>query len=96
MTPRAPSNLPPEGWLSRWLPISTGGRAGSRPSRLANMLPISSTRRVRPSARHQAAKRSRPWRSTSVKVRRLTPPFGVAPISAIAIRVVHSRWPSMR
>ncbi len=48
-TPSAPSNLPPEGWLSRWLPNSTGRRVGSRPARRANMLPIASTRTVSPS-----------------------------------------------
>src|SRR3712207_4843030 len=42
-TPSAPSNLPPEGSLSRWLPNRTGARRGSRPSRRANMLPMEST-----------------------------------------------------
>lgn len=31
--PSAPSNRPPEGWLSRWLPISSGGKSGFWPSR---------------------------------------------------------------
>ena len=95
-TPSAPSNLPPEGWLSRWLPNSTGRRSGSRPARRANMLPIASTRTVSPAASHSARNRSRPRRSTSVSVSRRTPPFGVAPISAMPIRLSHSRLPSMR
>ncbi|MNL43004.1 hypothetical protein D3C87_1654940 [compost metagenome] len=30
-TPRIPSNLPPCGWVSRWLPTAIGGSDGSSP-----------------------------------------------------------------
>jgi hypothetical protein len=34
-TPYAPSNLPPCGCVSRWLPVATGRRCRSRPARRA-------------------------------------------------------------
>ena len=49
-----------------------------------------------PAASHSVRKWSRPWRSTSVSVSRRTPPFGVAPIRAMSIRLSHSRTPSIR
>ena len=96
MTPSAPSNLPPEGWLSRWLPKRTGRRAGSRPGRRANMLPMPSMRMARPWASQRARKWSRPCLSTGPSARRRTPPFGVAPMVAMSIRLSHRRRPSMR
>jgi hypothetical protein len=47
----APSNLPPVGWVSRWLPIITGERIVLAFGR-ANMLPISSTVTEQPAASH--------------------------------------------
>src|SRR5215475_12793809 len=89
-----PSNLPPVGWLSIWLPVMTGARLSSLPARRAKMLPILSILMVQPAFLHQAMKRSRASRSRSVSARRQTPPFCVAPIFAISIRLSHSRSPS--
>src|SRR5262245_37940461 len=46
---------------------------------------------VQPAALAQRTKRSRPWRSRSVKAMRQPPPFSVPPISASSIRLDHSR-----
>src|SRR3954467_7707253 len=89
-----PSNLPPVGWLSIWLPVITGARLSSLPGRRAKILPILSILMLQPAWRHQSMKRSRAWRSRSVKARRQTPPLAVAPILAISIRLSHSRSPS--
>ena len=51
------------------------GSAGFLPGRRANMLPMSSTVTVQPSASHCALNQSRTWRSRSVKVSRQMPPF---------------------
>src|SRR5581483_3481721 len=69
-------------------------RLSSLPARRAKMLPILSILMVQPAFLHQAMKRSRASRSRSVKARRQTPPFAVAPILAISIRLSHSRSPS--
>ena len=66
------------------------------PSRRANMLPMRSTLRCSPASSHQLRNRSRPRLSSSVSVCRLTPPAGVAPISAMVIRLCHSRSPFTR
>src|SRR5918994_1053665 len=58
------------------------------------MLPMRSTLTCNPASSHQVRNRSRPRRSSSVRVCRLTPPFGVAPISAMVIRLCHNRSPS--
>src|SRR5690242_15098175 len=55
------------------------------------MLPMPSTSTERPASLHQPTKRSRPSRSTSVSVRRFTPPFGVAPIRASSMSEPQSR-----
>ena len=60
------------------------------------MLPMRSTLTVSPAASHHCRNRSRPRRSSSVSVWRLTPPAAVAPISAILIRLCQSRSPSTR
>ncbi len=75
--------------------MAIGGSAGFLPGRRANMLPTSSTVTVQPSASHCALNQSRTWRSRSVRVSRQMPPFGVAPIRAVAISASHSRWPSI-
>src|SRR5690349_13235429 len=72
----------------------TGARLSSLPGRRAKMLPILSILMLQPAWRHQSMKRSRAWRSRSVKARRQTPPLAVAPIFAISIRLSHSRSPS--
>ncbi len=90
-TPRAPSNLPPVGWLSRCDPIMTGGKLSSAPLRRANIVPIRSTVTVMPAFSHHFWNRVRLSRSRSVKVSLLTPPLGVAPIWAISMRLSHSR-----
>ena len=89
-----PSNLPPVGWLSMWLPVITGGSDSSRPARRAKMLPILSMPTLQPASSHQRTKRSRAALSTSVSASRQTPPFSVAPIFAISIRLAHRRSPS--
>ena len=89
-----PSNLPPVGWLSMWLPVMTGGRDSSRPGRRAKMLPILSIRTVQPASSHQRTNRSRAALSTSVSASRQTPPLSVAPIFAISMRLAHRRSPS--
>src|SRR5690349_16550035 len=58
------------------------------------MLPIASTETLQPASRAQRQKSSRPSRSTSVSVRRRTPPLGVAPIRASSISERHRRPPS--
>src|SRR5690348_8035009 len=55
------------------------------------MLPMPSTAISSPASLHQPTKRSRPSRSTSVSVRRRTPPLGVAPILARSISEPQSR-----
>src|SRR5690606_24504675 len=95
-TPKLPSNLPPVGCVSRWLPVITGGRSSRRPGRRMNMLPMASTRTAQPSSRAQDTTRSRPWRSRSVSASRHTPPLSVAPMRASSIRESHRRRPSMR
>ena len=49
-TPKQPSNLPPVGCVSIWLPVITGGRRLSRPARRPKILPTRSTLTVRPAA----------------------------------------------
>ncbi len=65
------------GWVSRWLPVITGGRLVSRPGRRAKMLPILSTRTVQPAASHQPMKsrRAAPSRSLA-ETRRGAPRTG--------------------
>ncbi len=94
-TPAMPSYLPPVGWVSRWLPMTTGGSSGRLPGRRANMLPSSSISTVQPAASHHERKRSRPSRSRSVSVCRLQPPLAVPPIFAISKMVCISRSPSI-
>ena len=43
-----PSNLPPVGCVSMWLPVEIGGRFGFLPARRMNTLPILSIVTVRP------------------------------------------------
>ena len=50
-----PSNLPPVGWLSMWLPVITGDSELSLPGRRAKMLPILSILMVQPASFAQRA-----------------------------------------
>ena len=86
-----PSKRPPVGWVSKWLPDITGRRLGSLPGRRAKILPTLSTVTVQPASSAHLTNRSRPWPSNSVPARRATPPFGVAPILAISIKLSHKR-----
>ncbi len=95
-TPNTPSKRPPKGWVSRWLPASTGGASASVPGRRAKILPMASIRGAKPASRHQETKRSRAFLSRAVKAKRLEPPPGVAPISAISIRLCQSLSPLTR
>src|SRR5688572_29002868 len=54
------------------------------------MLPMPSTSICRPASRHQPTKQSRPCLSTSVSVRRRTPPLGVAPMRARSMSDCHN------
>ena len=83
-TPNEPSNRPPFGTESKWLPAMAGGASSSRPARRANIFPISSIRRSRPASLAHAANKSLACLSASVSVRRCTPPPFVAPIRAIS------------
>src|SRR5262249_40735381 len=60
------------------------------------MLPIWSISTSHPASRAQRMNTSRPWRSTSVRATRHTPPRGVAPILAISISDCQSRSPLIR
>ena len=84
----------PSAGVSMWLPVADR-RAGCRcgPARRVKMLPIWSIVTVQPASLHQPTNRSRPCPSRSVSARRQTPPFGVAPILAISIRLAHRRLP---
>ena len=73
------------------LPMATGGSVASAPGRRAKMLPMPSMPMSRPASVHQRTNWSRPCRSTSVSVRRRTPPFGVAPMRASSISEAQSR-----
>ncbi|MNS92865.1 hypothetical protein D3C72_1270110 [compost metagenome] len=90
-TPKHPSNLPPVGWVSMWLPVITGGRFGLRPGRRAKMLPTASTVTLHPASLHHCTNRSRAWRSRSVRARRQTPPLTVAPSLASSMSDAHKR-----
>src|ERR1035437_3570935 len=79
-----------------WLPATIGGRLLLRPARRIKPLPILSMVTLRPASRPQRVTRSRPWPSSAVRVRRQTPPFGVAPILASSISESHKRGPLMR
>ena len=59
------------------------------------MVPTSSTATVQPSASHCWRNQSRTRLSSSVKVSRRMPPFGVPPIFAVSISVSHSRCGSI-
>ncbi|MNT37600.1 hypothetical protein D3C72_1737430 [compost metagenome] len=79
-----------------WLPVMMGGRLLLRPARRMKPLPILSMVTVMPASRAQRVTRSRPCLSRSVRVRRQTPPLGVAPICASSIKDAHRRSPLMR
>src|SRR6266480_454165 len=95
MTPYAPSNLPPEGWESRWLPITTAAALASLPGRRAKIFPIASQRTARAASRAHRTNWSRPSRSAAVSVMRRTPPLGVAPMRARSISDFHRRSASI-
>jgi hypothetical protein len=95
-TPATPSNFPPEGCVSRWLPKAMGSLALSRPGLRAKMLPTSSTVTVQPRALHCATNQSRTCLSSSLSVRRVIPPPGVPPNFALSTMVPQSRSPFTR
>jgi len=95
-TPETPSKRPPRGWVSRWLPAATAGRDGSRPGRMANMLPARSQRRSSPAARHQDAKSARASASSSDSERRQLPVSPTGPMRAISMCRRQSRSASTR
>ncbi len=86
-----PSNLPPFGCVSIWLPVTTGGACGSLPSRRSHRLAAASTETLAPIAFAQAISRRRASRSSSVRQARLTPSPAMAPSFAIAISRSHCR-----
>jgi hypothetical protein len=88
--------LPPAIWLSRWLPMMTGGRLSSVPARRPNMLPSASTETVSPASSHQRAKRLRTSRSEAERANRRRPPALPGPIFPDSISIDQSRSPSMR
>jgi hypothetical protein len=75
--------------------MAIGTAFGSLPSRRANMVPTSSTATVQPSASHCWRNQSRTRLSSSVRVSRRIPPFGVPPNFAVSISVSHSRCGSI-
>src|SRR5262245_22568565 len=83
-TPYMPSKRPPVGWLSMWLPLSTGGAAASVPSRRTNRLPIGSVKTAKPRALAHAASWLRAAASSGDRAWRLTPPLGVPPSLAMS------------
>src|SRR5258708_5182685 len=91
-TPNTPSNLPPVGCVSRWLPMASGASPCRRPGRLANIFPTSSTVTAQPAASAAVLNQSRTCLSSSVNVSRLMPPFKVRPKFAVSISVSQRRW----
>src|SRR5574337_586243 len=79
-----------------WLPVTIGGRLLLRPARRMKPLPILSMVTVMPASLAQRSTRSRPCLSRSVRVKRHTPPLGVAPILASSISEAHRRSPLTR
>ena len=79
-----------------WLPVMMGGRLLLRPARRMKPLPILSMVTVMPASLAQRSTRSRPCLSKSVRVKRQTPPLGVAPIWASSMSEAHRRSPLMR
>ena len=96
MTPKVPSKRPPRVCESRCDPIITGAAASSRPPRRPKMLPISSTTTLASASLSHAASWSLALLSSSPSARRVTPPPGVAPISAIRSKAAFNRRPSIR
>ena len=92
----ASAENPPPACAPGQLPTTEGGSVSSAPARRANIDPMASTDTVHPASRHHVANKSRLFPSRSVSVSRLTPPFDVAPILAISIRLDQSRLPLMR
>src|SRR5690606_38141137 len=77
-------------------PVMMGGRLLLRPERRMKPLPILSMVTLMPASRAQRVTRSRPCLSRSVRVRRHTPPLGVAPICASSMSESQRRSPLMR
>src|SRR5262244_2192043 len=95
-TPKLPSNLPPVGCVSRWLPSAMGASPALRPGRKANTLPTSSTVTRQPRASASRLNQARTMPSSAVSVWRLMPPLTVPPKAAVSIRLAHRRCGSMR
>src|SRR5665213_3742405 len=75
--------------------MAIGGISARWPGRRANIVPMSSMVTVQPRVSACALNQSRTCASSSVSVSRQMPPFGVAPILAVAIRSSHRRSGSM-
>src|SRR4029079_10502900 len=90
-TPSTPSNLPPVGWVSRCEPMAIGTSLLFLPGLSANMLPTLSTDTLQPKSSHCALNQSRTRLSSSETVRRLMPPFDVAPYLAVSMMASHRR-----
>ena len=85
ITPKTPSNRPPVGCVSKWLPNTMGGKLSSRPTLRAKILPTPSTLTVQPASSHHLINKFLHSASKSVNAKRQFPPFFVAPILAISI-----------
>ncbi len=86
-----PSNRPPFGWVSMWLPVTTGRACGSLPSRRSQRLAAASTETLAPISFAQPISSRRASRSSAVRQARLTPSPGMAPMRPIAISRSHCR-----
>ena len=84
-TPNTPSNRPPVGTVSRWLPKATAHAASSVPARRRNMLPIASCSKRRFSGLHHFSSNARAWVSSDESARRQLPPSGVGPMRAMSM-----------
>ena len=94
-TPNTPSNRPPVGTVSRWLPNATGFAAGSVPGRRRNMLPMESCSYSSPSGPHHSSSKARAWASSPDSAWRLEPSPAIEPIRAMSICPCHRRSLSM-
>ena len=90
-TPQMPSKRPPAGWLSMWLPASTGARPGTLPSARRNRLPSASMEGASPIASPQPISSRRESRSNGVRQARFTPSTPSAPRKAPSFAICISR-----
>ena len=88
-TPKGPSNAPPLGTLSRWLPVATA--PGPGPPHQAHMLPLPSCSTT---MRRAAASPRNHWRSSAsapLQANRVNPPSGSRPIPSSAAHIASHR-----